>query len=260
MIYQDRDDNTSASEKSPLRPHPTLNRYYADDGQRATFVSRLFDASAHHYDRVNHLISFGTDRAYRRRALLQAGLRSGMKVLDVACGTGMIAGPAAQIVGPEGRVIGLDTSSGMLRELVRRGRPCYPLQARAEQLPIAESSLDFLSMGYALRHLPDLHDSFGEFLRVLKPGGTVLLLEITTPSSPFFYRLFKLYLKVVAPKIAMASTFNRDTRILMDYFWDTVDQCVTEETVVCAMRQVGFTQIHHLTKHGILSEYKARKP
>ena len=260
MKNQDRDDNASASEESPLRPHPTLNRYYADDTQRAIFVSRLFDASAHHYDRVSNLISFGTGGAYRRRSLLQAGLRSGMTVLDVACGTGMIAGPAAEIVGPEGRVIGLDPSSGMLRELVRRGRVCYPIQGRAEQLPIAESSLDFLSMGYALRHIPDLRQSFSEFLRVLKPGGTVLFLEITTPSSPFFYHIFRLHLKFVAPMIAMVSTFNRDTRTLIDYFWDTVDQCVTEETVVGAMRQVGFTQIHHLTKYGILSEYRARKP
>ncbi len=260
MKNQDRDANASASEESPLRPHPTLNRYYADDTQRAIFVSRLFDASAHHYDRVSNLISFGTGGAYRRRSLLQAGLRSGMTVLDVACGTGMIAGPAAEIVGPEGRVIGLDPSSGMLRELVRRGRVCYPIQGRAEQLPIAESSLDFLSMGYALRHIPDLRQSFSEFLRVIKPGGTVLLLEITTPSSPIFYHLFKLYMKFVAPNIAMASTFNRDARTFIDYFWDTVDQCVTGEAVVGAMRQVGFTRIHFVTKHGILSEYKARKP
>jgi len=260
MTNQDRDDNAAASEESQLRPHPILDRYYADHAQRATFVSRMFDASAHHYDRVSNLISFGTDRAYRRRSLLQAGLISRMTVLDVACGTGMIAGPAAEIVGPDGRVIGLDLSSGMLRELVRRGRLCYPVQGRAEQLPIAESSIDFLSMAYALRHIPDLRDCFSEFLRVLKPGGTVLLLEITTPSVPFFYHLFKLYLKFVVPKIAMASTFNRDNHTLMDYFWDTVDQCVKQETVVGAMRQVGFTQIHHLTKYGILSEYKARKP
>lgn len=259
MTNRDRNDNAPASEEPPLRPHPTLNRYYADDIQRATFVSRLFDASAHHYDRVSNLISFGTDRAYRRRSLLLAGLRSGMTVLDVACGTGLIASPAAEIVGPEGRVIGLDPSSGMLREFVRRGRLCYPVQGRAEQLPIAESSVDFLSMGYALRHIPDLRESFSEFLRVLKPGGTLLVLEITTPSSQFFYHLFRLYLKFVVPKIAMASTFDRDARTFMDYFWDTVDQCVTEETVANAMRQVGFTQIHHLTKYGILSEYKARK-
>jgi demethylmenaquinone methyltransferase/2-methoxy-6-polyprenyl-1,4-benzoquinol methylase len=227
MKNQDRDANASASEESPLRPHPTLNRYYADDTQRAIFVSRLFDASAHHYDRVSNLISFGTGGAYRRRSL---------------------------------RVIGLDPSSGMLRELVRRGRVCYPIQGRAEQLPIAESSLDFLSMGYALRHIPDLRQSFSEFLRVIKPGGTVLLLEITTPSSPFFYHLFKLYMKFVAPNIAMASTFNRDSHTFIDYFWDTVDQCVPGEAVVGAMRQVGFTQIHFVTKHGILSEYKARKP
>lgn len=93
-----------------LPPHQVLTDYYADAQQRRALVDHLFDASAQHYDWINAVMSFGSGQRYRRLALLRAGLKPGMSVLDVGCGTGVIAALAAQIVGPTGQICALDPS------------------------------------------------------------------------------------------------------------------------------------------------------
>ena len=107
-------------EAAPLPPHPALTQYYADERDRHSYVIRSFDASASHYDWINQIMSFGTGHLYRRQALLRAGLVASMHVLDVGCGTGVIANHAAHIVGSQGCVIALDPSIGMLQEAIRR--------------------------------------------------------------------------------------------------------------------------------------------
>jgi demethylmenaquinone methyltransferase/2-methoxy-6-polyprenyl-1,4-benzoquinol methylase len=244
---------------APLPPHPTLSRFYQRDDERPGFIDGLFDASAPHYDRISRLISLGTDRAYRRRVLLESGLAPGMAMLDVACGTGLVADLAARIVGPGGRVVGLDRSPGMLREAVRRGHLQLAVQGSAEHLPFADESFDLLCMGFALRHVSDLRTTFGEFRRVLRPGGTALVLEITPPSSPLSHRLFGFYLKALVPAITRIGTFNREAQSLMTYFWHTVEHCVPGETVMDALGQAGFSRTDRRVKLGVFSEYTARK-
>lgn len=259
MIDQNLADQPDASARSPLPPHPILKKFYDGDKQRSAFLRGLFDASAQHYDRISALMSFGTDKLYRRRVLLANGLAPGMSILDLACGTGLVSEPASQIVGPQGCVVSLDASPDMLREAVESGRAGRAVQGRCEQLPLADAAFDFLCMGFALRHVADLGDTFAEYHRVLKPRGTILLLEITRPDSKFTYQLLKFHLKTLMPKLTRLSTWNRDAESLMSYFWDTVEFCVPPETILGALRQAGFIDVYRNVQAGIFSEYRATK-
>jgi len=243
-----------------LPPHPKLERYYQSEQERPTVVGGLFDASAKHYDRITWLMSLGSDRAYRRRALQQSGLAPGMSLIDVACGTGMVAAPARDIVGPEGCVVGVDPSSGMLNEARHQGRLGLAVQGKAEDLPLANDCFDVLSMGFALRHVADLGATFKECRRVLKPGGAVVILEIGRPSSRLSYNLLKLYLKNVVPGITRLTTRSRDAQSLIDYNWDTIDRCLPPEAIMAAMEGAGFTQVTRKATLGLFNEYRAKKP
>jgi demethylmenaquinone methyltransferase/2-methoxy-6-polyprenyl-1,4-benzoquinol methylase len=180
-----------------------------------------------------------------------------MHVLDVACGPALVSQCAADIVGPSGSVIGLDPSIGMLRE-ARKG-PCRTLiNGIGERLPFANESFDFLSMGYALRHLSDLRVAFAEFRRVLKPGGIVLLLEICRPRSAWLRSLSRFYVKTVLGMAFSASTGNRDMKTLMEYWWDTTESCVQPKAVVGALNDAGFSDCsEHAMFSGLLRDYRA---
>src|ERR1700683_1816200 len=105
-------DRDAAS--ATIRPHPVLQRYYPSEEHRRPFIKRVFDDAAQEYDRLEGLISLGSGRWYRRKALERAGLGAGMKVLDVATGTGLVARQALSIVGEQGQVIGVQPSAAML--------------------------------------------------------------------------------------------------------------------------------------------------
>lgn len=243
---------------NPVSPHPVLTRYYADDGQRHRYVVRLFDASARHYDAINQLMSLGTGHRYRRWALLRAGLTPGMHLLDVGAGTGAIAASATGVVGPRGSVTALEPSRGMLRETMRK-HAGPAVQGIAECLPFADNSFDMITMGYALRHIAELHVAFREYRRVLKPGGTVLILEITTPASRPMYYPVKCYFQFIIPTLALLFRRSQTARLMMSYFWDTVATCVPPHVIMEALRRVGFTQIKRHVVLGIFSEYMAQK-
>ena len=101
---------------SPLPPHPKLGHYYASDGDRPSFVDNLFDEGAPDHEWVCRVMSLGTGENYRRRALLTAGLGQGMRILDIATGTGLVLRSANALTGTEGISVGLDPSRGMLDE------------------------------------------------------------------------------------------------------------------------------------------------
>lgn len=211
-----------------------------------------FDESAPHYDRITQTMSFGSGHWYRRRTLEKAGLVAGAEVLDVACGTGVLAAAARAIVGDRGRVIGLDPSFGMLAEAGRRGVPLL-VRATAEALPFADASFDLLTMGYALRHVADLETTFAEYRRVLRPGGRVLILEITPPRSRLLFALVKAYLRGVVP--LLARRHGAVPGELMTYYWDTIEQCVDPATILGALRTSGFAGADRRVDLGIFSEY-----
>jgi len=244
--------------EQPLEPHPALPDYYPDLTQRPAFVRRMFDRTAGYYDRVNQLLSFGSGSWYRRRALTRAGLQPGMKVLDVAIGTGLVARQALAVTGDPQSVTGLDISAGMLAE-VRRLLKLPLIQGLMEQLPVADERFDFISMGYALRHVADLNATFHEFHRVLRPGGVLLILEITRPAQPFKRALLKFYLGKVIPLLSRLTTGNRDMQTLMRYYWDTIENCVPPETIIAAIRDAGFTEAGCDVEFDLFRAYSGRK-
>jgi demethylmenaquinone methyltransferase/2-methoxy-6-polyprenyl-1,4-benzoquinol methylase len=245
------------SSAAPLRPHPLLTRYYADEAQRRRRVGTWFDKAAPDYDWVNRAMSFGSGRWYRRSALIRNGLAAGMTMLDAGSGTGVIAAEAQEIVGGAGgmgRVVALDPSLGMLGHAAGRGVRTR-IRGVAEALPFASGSFDFLSMGYALRHVPDLRATFAEYRRVLKPGGKLLILEITPPRSRIAFHFLKLYLGRLVPLVAGFGRGGRTSRELMEYYWDTVESCVPPPVILDGLAEAGFTRPDRYVVQAILSEY-----
>ncbi len=244
--------------ETELVPHPPLKKYYAEEKQRRQFVSELFDKTAHQYDWVIKAMSFGSGNWYRNDALLRAGLKKDMSVLDIATGTGPVAISIKKIVGENGSVIGLDRSINMLTE-TKRNLQLDVVQSDAAALPFADNCFDFLSMGYALRHVDDLAGLFVEYHRVLKPGGRVLIMELTSPKSKIGFMLTKFYMRGIVPLVARIGTGSKDAKILMTYFWDTIEHCVRPEGIQEAMNKAGFTDVSRHKVLGVFSEYTAIK-
>jgi demethylmenaquinone methyltransferase/2-methoxy-6-polyprenyl-1,4-benzoquinol methylase len=236
-----------------------LSKYYQSELQHRRFLSRVFDETAVNYDWIDRVMSFGSGVWYRRDALKRAGLAAGMRHLDVAVGTGAIARSAVDIVGASGSVLGLDPSMGMLRQAVRRAR-IPVIQGVAERLPLPDASFDFLSMGYALRHVMDLRTTFDEYARVLKPDGRLLILEFAQPESRLGYAVGRFYLNRLVPWLSQVGSGKKQARVLMEYCWETVDHFVPGKNILEALAASGFIEATRRTWFGVFSEYVARKP
>jgi demethylmenaquinone methyltransferase / 2-methoxy-6-polyprenyl-1,4-benzoquinol methylase len=244
---------------SGLPPHAELPDYYRTPEARRQFLGAMFDSAAPDYDSIEGVLGFGSGSWYRRGALLRAGLAAGMRMLDVAVGTGLVAREAARIVGPSGLVVGVDPSSGMMHAAA--GLDPVPLvQGRAEALPFADASFDFVSLGFALRHVDDVATTFGEFRRVLRPGGRLMMLEITRPQARLGRALLALYMRGLVPLVSRALARRRETERLFRYYWDTIDACVPPATVLEALAAQGFCAVHRKLQLGIFSEYRAEVP
>jgi len=237
-----------------LPPHPTLSPYYDAPGQKRNFLKKIFDDTAGDYDRMERLASFGTGPWYRREALKRAGLSAGMRVLDVAVGTGLVAREEIAIVGSPSLVTGLDPSIGMMKLAVEQ-LGISAIRGVGESLPLADEQFDFLSMGYALRHLSDLRAAFAEFHRVLKPGGRVCILEITRPTNLVQRTFLRAYMKGVLPLLSRVTSGRSDTQKLWAYYWDTIDQCLPAQQVLDALTAAGFAGVKRYSEMGMFSEY-----
>jgi demethylmenaquinone methyltransferase/2-methoxy-6-polyprenyl-1,4-benzoquinol methylase len=182
-----------------------------------------------------------------------------MEVLDVGIGTGLVAREALKLIGPTGRLVGVDPSPGMMGEIRLPGVEL--VAGRAEELPRADASADFVSMGYALRHLSDIAAAFSEFHRVLRPGGRLVVMEITRPKSRLAMAGLKAYMRLVVPGIARVVARNRrGTSELWRYYWDTIEACVPPEIVVQALKDAGFKRVRRYVELGIFTEYTGFKP
>ena len=221
-------------------PHTPLLEYYdeAKDPVRVKFVRELFDTTAPHYNTVEALFLNG-GLWYRRFSMKRAGMKPGMKVLDMATGTGAVARNAVKLVGPTGRVFGCDPSRGMLRE-ARKVFSGPLTRGIAEQLPFRSELFDMVTMGIALRHVADLVGAFREYRRMLKPGGKLWLLEGHVPKSKLGHRVTRFVWKTVIPGMTLIATRDRQAKVLMDYYWDTVEKCVPPEVILESLRQAGF--------------------
>lgn len=240
------------------RPHRPLTEFYSDPRERPEYIAHLFNESARHYDWISSVMAFGSDKYYRRAALAKAGLKPGMRMLDVATGTGLVARAALQLGLAPKEVIGLDPSAGMLHENSKT-TGIQLVRGVGERLPFRDQSFDFISMGYALRHVESLAALFSEFRRVLKPGGRALVLEISRPDSKFMMRLLRAYMNTALPVIARVRTSSAELRELMKYYWATIEHCVPPEKIVTELKGTGFTTVERRRFGPMLNDYYAEK-
>jgi len=240
-------------------PHAPLPEYYKYESQRRGWVEQLFDRTAVDYDRIERCMALGSGSWYRRCALSRAGLKTGMRVLDIGVGTGLTARQADLLVGETGQVTGVDPSVGMIARALVPERVKLVIGS-AEAIPAAAASADFLSMGYALRHVGDLAAAFEEFLRVLVPGGRICLLEITLPQGRLPRTLLKAYMRRLVPFMAQHLAVDPESPRLMRYYWDTIEACASPRSILQAIRDAGFVEVDRYLELGIFSEYRASKP
>jgi demethylmenaquinone methyltransferase / 2-methoxy-6-polyprenyl-1,4-benzoquinol methylase len=251
---------TSSSITSPevLAPHTPLPNYYGDEAEHESFLRRIFDDTAPDYNRIERVLALGSGPWYRRSALQRAGLVAGAEVLDVGIGTGLVAREALTLIGRGGHLVGVDPSPGMMSEVAL---PEVELvRGRAEALPRPDASSDFVSMGYALRHIADVNAAFAEFFRVLRPGGRLVVLEITKPAGRVGTAVLKAYMRGVVPVIAKVVARRHDTSELWRFYWDTIEACIPPESVLSALSAAGFEDVKRHVELGIFSEYTAVKP
>ena len=239
-------------------PHVPLTDYYKTEQDRQAYLRQIFDNTAPDYDRIESMLAWGTGSRYRKDALVRGGLKTGMKVLDVGVGTGLVAAQACTLTGDAALVTGLDPSPGMMAAS-KLPATMVLIEGRAESLPFPDNHFDFLSMGYALRHISDLSVAFAEFERVLKPGGRLCLLEITRPQNRFARWLLKTYMRGVIPILTRFVSTQKDNETLWRYFWDSIEACVPPEQVLATLNAAGLKQVRRHLEIGIFSEYQAIK-
>ncbi|HVK59228.1 MAG TPA: class I SAM-dependent methyltransferase [Candidatus Kapabacteria bacterium] len=247
-----------SAQDASARPHRPLTEFYQRPSERPEYIAHLFNSSAQYYDWISSVLAFGSDRYYRKMALRKAGLKPGMRMLDVATGTGLVARAALQLGLPKKDVIGLDPSAGMLGENSKT-TGIQLFRGFGERLPFKDASFDFISMGYALRHVESLSELFTEFRRVLKPGGRVLVLEISRPQSSFATAILRAYMNNALPVIARFRTNSKELRELLKYYWATIEECVPPDSIVDALKAAEFANVERRRFGPMLNDYFAEK-
>ena len=159
-----------------------------DEETKASRVRGVFDSVATRYDLMNDVLSFGLHRAWKAYAVAVAAVQPGMKVLDIAGGTGDLAGAFAKRAGAQGCVVLSDINEAMLRvgrdRLLDQGLVLPTAACDAEHLPFADASFDLVSVAFGLRNMTHKQEALVEMARVLRPGGRLLVLDFSKPAAP----------------------------------------------------------------------------
>lgn len=242
-----------------MKPHPELNPYFRNLTEKQKFLRKVFDSAAPHYDGIAVWGWFNSGHWYRRTAFQRAGLKSDMKVLDVASGTGLTAIVISEMLDNPQNLTCLEPSRGMIRESVKKLSNPH-IQGVADKIGVADNQFDFLSMGFALRHVEDLLGAFREYCRVLKPGGKILIMDVTQPEGMFGRFFFKLYFKHILPFLTKVFTRSNDAHYMMAYYYETMEKMVDPDDVISMLTQAGFVEAKRNTPLGMFSEYTAIKP
>ena len=248
----------SESEKTTHFGYQTV-----DVEEKAERVRGVFDSDANSYDIMNDLMSFGIHRLWKHIAVDLAGVRSGMKVLDLASGTGDLASRFAGLVGPEGEVVMSDINLAMLEEGRKRmvdeghaGNIDY-MQIDAESIPFPDNSFHVVTIGFGLRNVTDKEKALREMYRVLKPGGRALVLEFSKPTSKPLEKLYDFYSFKALPLMGKFIAKDADS---YRYLAESIRMHPDQETLKQMMMDAGFERcdVHNLTG-GIVAIHRGFK-
>ena len=211
----------------------------------------MFDRIAGVYDLMNTAMTAGLHHRWRERAADRAELEAGGRALDVCCGTGDLALALAPRVGPEGTVIGSDFSEPML-ELARRKAAERSVDnvtfewADALELPYEDAGFDAVTVGFGVRNLADLDAGLGEMARVLRPGGRLVILEITQPRRPPLSSFYWLWFDRIVPLLGSIA----GDREAYTYLPESVKRFPPPEGLAAAMDGAGFERIRYTVLAG----------
>ena len=234
---------------------------YGQEGKKVEQVERMFDHIAPAYDRLNHLMSLGIDRSWRRTALKWLRPHRPALVLDVATGTGDFAIQACRML-PSASLTGVDLSEGMM-QVGRRKVEQAGLAARidfqredCEALTFSDASFDAVTVAFGIRNFEHLDRGLREMCRVLRPGGHLVILELSTPDRPPMKQLYRIYSRLIP---LMGRLVSHDSSAYT-YLPQSIRAFPQGEVMSESIRRAGFSDVRfrRLT-FGVCTLYMATK-
>ncbi|MCB1698598.1 MAG: bifunctional demethylmenaquinone methyltransferase/2-methoxy-6-polyprenyl-1,4-benzoquinol methylase UbiE [Pseudomonadales bacterium] len=234
-----------------------------DTQAKASMVAEVFHSVASRYDLMNDLMSAGIHRVWKRFTIELSGVRRGNAVLDIAGGTGDLAARFAEIVGPTGRVVLADINDSMLKvgrdKLLDNGLlgNLEFVQADAQSLPFPDDSFDCVTIAFGLRNVTDKDAALRSMLRVLKPGGRLLVLEFSKPANPLLSKAYDTYSFKVLPLMGRLVANDAES---YQYLAESIRMHPDQETLKEMMEDAGFSrcEFHNMTG-GVVALHKGVK-
>jgi demethylmenaquinone methyltransferase/2-methoxy-6-polyprenyl-1,4-benzoquinol methylase len=235
-----------------------------DKSDKAGMVADVFHSVASRYDLMNDLMSGGIHRIWKRFTIELSGVRKGHAVLDIAGGTGDLAARFSEIVGDTGRVVLADINDSMLQvgrdKLLDKGLQgnLEFVQADAQHLPFPDESFDCITIAFGLRNVTDKDLALRSMLRVLKPGGRLLVLEFSKPDSELLSKAYDAYSFRVLPLMGRLVANDSDS---YQYLAESIRMHPDQDTLRDMMEDAGFTRCeYHNMTGGIVALHKGVKP
>lgn len=223
--------------------HDTVVPFKDSEQSKKEQVAGMFDQIAFRYDLMNRFLSGGIDRYWRRRAIKELVSLKPQKVLDVATGTADVAIMTYKYLKPE-KIIGIDISEGMLqlgRKKVAKlllNRHIELESGDSEAIKYSDNTFDAITVAFGVRNFEHLEKGLSEMLRVLKPGGKLVVLEFSKPKKRGFNGIYNLYMKIIAPKAGQWLSKNKDA---YQYLNNSVKAFPEGETFLHILQQTGFS-------------------
>lgn len=210
--------------------------------ERARLVREMFDRIAGRYELLNTVMTAGLHRLWNREVLKAAGLRSGDRALDLACGTGSLTRDLARCVGPTGYVLGVDFSREMLRAAETRPLPNveYRLGDATDLAGVESGSFDAATIAYGARNIPDLDALFSEMARCVRPGGVVVCLEIARPRGRLASAFYGLWFDRIVPKVGARISGDATA---YSYLPESVKEFVAPDELSVIIRRNGLQNV-----------------
>lgn len=209
-------------------------------------IAGMFDAIAARYDFLNHLLSAGIDRRWRAHAIESLKLSGSERVLDLCTGTADLAIAAVRVRPGAASVIGVDFAAAMLaigRDKVRKAAlddRIRLVRGDATRIPIADASVDAITIAFGIRNVEDVAAACAEMARVLKPGGPIAILEFVVPTLPVWRSFYGWYLRRVLPRIGRAISRHNAA---YGYLPASIDAFASPDELVKLLRHAGFLDV-----------------